>query len=614
MKLKYLLLGLVSSAFLLPSCVEVDELKPQEGVGLQQLNVKGYLVSDPTYLYDSEIDEANGTITVKVPYYISDVDPIMGDLTQMKLEAELPSGYIFSPILSGIHDLAAGFQTNLVDPRGGSRPFTIKAEAVKSDAARVISAKLTESERTAVVITDPENEGEHGKIVVAKTSSSIDGALHEVALTVSPWATVTCSSIDPITGYVDFSVMPEITITAQNGVDKTVYDVSVETPEILPNGIGYISALWGFQIYEGNEYGFEKANNTTMAVVDDYLIISNFKSAGDMIVLDRFNGKKLDVKVNTTGMPTDRQFRAICHDDANHMIAASYTDNSTMTTPTAVRIFAWKDGIENPPTSIFWADWNGEYFAAASGYKTRELFHNVNCRGDIFNGDAVITTTVLQSYRCWFFQFKDGKPDGNLSIEYAGGMVSMWASSNCAPMTNKAPYGYIWHTGNFRGTVVCVPAGTSATRGFNFDQPSSHWWAGPTNTRSCDYIEFNGCNLLAVSNGNHAQTSAQRLYVANIGPSPSASSLKDGFIFDSREGNAAGTAGIPGTGYSPTGMTSAYTYETGKVVLGDNFDEPVNRAMGDVKFARSSDGNAVQVYMLTPDQGIFAYELTRFGL
>ena len=57
MKLKYLLLGLVSSAFLLPSCVEVDELKPQEGVGLQQLNVKGYLVSDPTYLYDSEPDE-----------------------------------------------------------------------------------------------------------------------------------------------------------------------------------------------------------------------------------------------------------------------------------------------------------------------------------------------------------------------------------------------------------------------------------------------------------------------------------------------------------------------------------------------------------------------------
>lgn len=614
MKLKYLFVGLVSSAFLLPSCVEVDDINSQDGVGMQQLAVKAYLVSDPTYLYNSEIDEVNGIITVHVPYYISDVDPIMGDLTQMKLEADLPTGYTFHPSLSGIHDLTAGFRTNLVDPHGGSKSFTIYADAVKSNASSIISAKLTESERTVVVVNEPESEGEHGKVVVAKTSSSIDGALHEVALTVSPWATVTCSALDPTTGYIDFSGLPEITVTAQNGVDKTVYDVAVQTPDILPNGIGYISALWGFQIYEDNEFGFEKANNTTMAVVDDYLIISNIKSADDMIVLDRFNGRKLNIKVNTTGMPTDRQFRAICHDDANHMIAASYTDNSTMETPTAVRIFAWKDGIENPPTSIFWADWNGSYFAAAKNYPTRELFHNVNCRGDIFNGDAVITTTVLQSYRCWFFQFKDGKPDGNLFIEYAGGIVSMWSSSNCAPMTNKAPYGYIWHSGNFRGTVVCVPVGTGTSRGFNFDQPNSHWWTGPTNTHGCDYIEFNGCNLVAVSNGNDPQTSAQRLYVSNIGPSPSASSLKDGFIFDSREGNASGTAGIPGSGNSPTGMTSEYTFETGKVVLGDNFDDPVNRAMGDVKFARSSDGNAVQVYMLTPDQGIFAYELTRFDI
>lgn len=36
--------------------------------------------------------------------------------------------------------------------------------------------------------------------------------------------------------------------------------------------------------------------------------------------------------------------------------------------------------------------------------------------------------------------------------------------------------------------------------------------------------------------------------------------------------------------------------------------------MNDVIFGRSSDGNAVQVYMLVGDQGLIAYEMTRFDI
>lgn len=61
-----------------------------------------------------------------------------------------------------------------------------------------------------------------------------------------------------------------------------------------------------------------------------------------------------------------------------------------------------------------------------------------------------------------------------------------------------------------------------------------------------------------------------------------------------------------------TGMTSAYSFSE-KIVLGDNFLWN-NRMMGDVIFGRSADGNAVQVYLLTPDQGLFSYEITRFDI
>ena len=61
--------------------------------------------------------------------------------------------------------------------------------------------------------------------------------------------------------------------------------------------------------------------------------------------------------------------------------------------------------------------------------------------------------------------------------------------------------------------------------------------------------------------------------------------------------------------HAVTGMTSSASFVSGKQVLGTNVDET-----GDVVFGRSADGNAVQVYMLTTDQGLFAYEITRFNL
>lgn len=618
MKINYIFSGiLATAAFMLSSCAEVDVTTPLEGVGTAQLDVKGYLVSDPGNLYPSIVDPAAGTITVQVPYYISNTEPIMGDLTQMKLEAQMPVGYTFSPSLSGIHDLAEGYRTNLISNNGSAVSYTVLAEYIKSSDARIISAKLTESERTAVVVRDPASPGEHGQVIVAKTSSSIDGALREVALNVSPWSTVECAAMDPVTGYIDFTNKPQIKVTSQDGSKTTVYDVDIQVPEIKPNGVGYISAMWGIQFYTDNEYGFKVGNNTSIAAIEDYLIVSNNDNVADMIVLNRFNGRKLDVKVNTTGMVEGREFRAITHDDANHLIAASWTSSQySPTSSTTVYIYAWMDGIDNPPTCILQKDWNDAYFAAAKSWPTRELFWNVNCRGDITTGDCVITTAVLQSYRCWFFQFKDGQPDGNLFVEYAGGVESMWAATNCAPITNKPPYGYFWHTGNFRYTVVCAPVGTAGGRAFDMKAPTSHWWNGKT--LGVDYIEFNGACLLGIANGNVGaeHTEYVRLYVADVTPNPNANSLNDGFIFDSREGNKVGIAsegGPQGTGVCVTGMTSFVSYESGYTVLGGNFGS-VNRAAGNVKFARSTDGNAVQAYMLVPDMGIIAYEITRFDL
>ncbi|MDE6402837.1 MAG: DUF5018 domain-containing protein, partial [Muribaculaceae bacterium] len=128
-------------------------------------------------------------------------------------------------------------------------------------------------------------------------------------------------------------------------------------------------------------------------------------------------------------------------------------------------------------------------------------------------------------------------------------------------------------------------------------------------TRSNDVIEFNGTQLLATTNGYSSNGNwTYRLYVADITMSPNSKSLGTGLVFDSRDGNAKGNEGVPGTGVTVTGMSSGYSFTTG-TVLGKNATE-----MNDVIFARSEDGTAVQVYMLVSDQALIAYEITCFDI
>lgn len=631
MKLKYFITGMLAASMLLSACVEVDEINRLDGVGTAQLNVKGFL-NGSSIEYPSIIDPEAGTITVQVPYYISDTERIMGDLTQMKLEAQTPVGYSFSPSLAGIHDLMAGYRTNLLDDKGNAKSYTIYAEAVKSKDAGISSVVLTEMERATILVSAPQNDGENGKVSVYRTSSSVENALHSAIVTVSPWATYECVSFDPETGIVDLSGLPQIIVTAQDGVTKITYDVVFDYPNIKEYGAGYVANLFGFQMTVEDPHGFEADANTTMAVVDDYLIISNRFDVSKMLVLDRFTGKVLEnVHVNTTGMPADRQFKAICTDDAGHLIAATYVNsnvyyNGGVITDPNVQIFAWVNGIENAPKSIVLANMNGGYFDNAprgiNNVVNYEMFNTITCKGDVTSGNAAIGTISKAHPRCVILPLVDGKLSSSKAfVEWGGngtGWASMWDSSKCTMLTAQAPWSYVWDQGMARMGIYYLPEGTGS-RCIYLEQPSSHWWKNPDPktpnyayvTRSHAIMDFNGARFLATSNGyNQGQEKwAFRLYVADIGMSPNSSSLETGFVFDSREGNLSGTDAIPGTGPLVTGMTSTVSFSGAGTILGMN-----SLQMNDVIFGKSDDGNAIQVYMLVHDQGLIGYEITRFDI
>lgn len=619
MKIKYLFTGALISMLTFMSCEDPDDLARTDSESITRLTVTGCLASDESITYSAIIDEASSTITVQVPYYISDTEKIQGDLTQMKVSASLPVGAKFSPSIAGIRDLSSGFQSTLIKEDGSKITYTFKAAYVKSKLASISKVELTDYSRATIRVVEPETADGTGKIIIYKTSSAIDAALKSAALTVSPWATIESSAMDPATGIIDLSNQPTVTVIAQNGTDKTVYQTSLELPDILPQGVGYTASLFGFQIYTDDTHGFEVGANRTMAVVGDYLIISNSNDYNKMIVMDRYNGKVLDVKVNTTGIDAGRSIHAIASDDAGHLVAMAYTStlDANATNPN-VRAWVWANGIENAPKSIVYANINGSTFVNApvgvNGVTKLELGRTICVKGDLTSGEAVIATATKNVPRAVFLMFKDGVMQGKAYVEWGGGRtVSMWNATKVIPLTNTSPLGYIWTSANFRQVVNYTPVGTGS-RAIDFTVPTSHWWLGSStyskNVRGIGYTEFNGTCLLGVQNGLSSNgVWAHRLYVSNITNNPGTSSMANGFIFDSREGSTTGTSSIPGSGYAVTGMTSSTSFVSGKQVLGTNVDET-----GDVVFGRSADGNAVQVYMLTTDQGLFAYEITRFNL
>ncbi len=614
MKIKYLFTGVLISMLAFMSCEDPDDLARTGSENVTGLTITGCLASDESTTYSAIVDEASNTITIQVPYYISDTEKIQGDLTQMKVSASLPVGAKFSPSISGIRDLVSGFQSTLVKEDGSKITYTFKADYVKSDQSSISKVQLTDFKATIRII-EPKTAGDKGEIVIYKTSSAIDAAIKSANLTISPWATIESSGWNPTSQILDLSQQPEVTIIAQNGINKTIYETKIQYPEILPQGVGYISSLFGFQTYQDDTHGFEATANRSLAVVDDYLIVSNSIDASKMIVFNRFNGNATEKTVNTTGIT--RSIHANANDDANHLVAVPYT-HSTNTEP-SFEIWVWKNGIENEPEKIFSKDITTDsYFASLRNINSTttnyDIGRTLSVKGDVTSGDALVGTMCYQKFRPVIIPLTNGKPSTEIQfIEFRTGCtVSTGVDSKVTLMnTDKTHPTYAFSMHNYRG-INYAPA--NGANGYPFTIPGSHWWSEQWNSdvKGMDYIEFNGVNLLAIQNGRYTgnpQIDAfNRLYVANI-TSPSQTALTNGFIFDSREGNSTGTGSIPGSGYAVTGMTSYASFISGKTVLGSNPNKT-----GDVCFAASSDGNAVQVYMLTTDHGILAYELTRFNM
>lgn len=637
MKISKLILPAVILSLMSPGCYSPDELVRENNDNVMNLTIRGTLLQN-SQEYDAEINDEEYTVTFNIPYYISDTEELMSDLSEVKIRATMPLGAKFEPGVSGIHDMSDGkvFVSTLVYEDGTRKPYTFRARRKKSDDSSLAGAALTDEDVRAVFsITAPTSDNPKGKLTVLKTSGAVEAALQSVKLTPAPWATIEAAGYDKENGTVDLNSIKEIFVFSQDGTSKTVYEVSIESPAILPAGqIGYISSLFGIQCTNADGLGMEPDANCSMTAVENYLIVSNKNDFNKMAVFNRFSGRHLtDVTVNTSGIDSDRQLRAISTDEDGNLVACTYTCTKEQTdvtkangwdyvkTDPAIKVYLWKNGIEAAPECIMDLSITSAEMNKLPS-KATELFNMMAVKGSLSSGRAVITSTEAAVARVFAFYFVNGKfQTVEQFCPYNDGKA-FWLStknaSKAVPMNTESPLAYVIN-GDFRpqiGYNTGVAAGSLV-----FDAPKTHWWVSggnydySKNIRGIDVVDFNGTRLLAVSNGNLASGIwGHRLYVANIGMSPSKTSLQSGFLFDSREGDLehgdASKGGPAGTGYSPSGMTSTYPF----VVADGKFGGDNATKRGDVIFVKSADGNVVQAYMFTANAGILGYEITRYDM
>lgn len=625
MKIRYLITGMAAGLLAMAGCAQPEELV-RTGSDVNNLVLSATFPEDSGVPYPSVVDLDAGTITIQIPWFMSDTEEIQADLTEMKLSATLPLGAKFEPGLAGIHDMEAGIERTLVYEDGARRAITIKAAYIKSNLRQVTKISFADAPNVVVSSKEPETVGGDGIITILLTGN--DAFMQSATIAVSPWASFTTTAPDNGDGTYDLSGdSPSITVTAQDGT-KQKYVVTTGTPSFVPYGqIGYKSLLFGFQLTVAEPHGFVAGENRSLAVVGDYLIAGS-KSL-KFPVLNRFTGELVSNElVNTTGLMSGF-VHAITNDDADHLVAITYAANNK-TDGGANQIFevyVWKNGITSAPTRVFTGNITGESFAAwrvmnnaLSNTAAWEIGRTVSVRGDITSGSAMLMTfanAMGGSALITRMQFTDGVP-----ANPTGSIKGLWSWSVRSKPIPLATTGiecpFINAPGNFHRETTYYPGDAGAL----INILPGNWW--PTANIGLGYIEFNGTKLVGVQNVNGTDnplvTNNVRLYVADV-TGYTTGVMTSGKIMDSRLDNYDPNVGPTGPGLNNatlTGMTS--NYAAGGTILGPNQENALMNASvkvgatGDVCFGKSADGNAVQVYMLTTDNGVIAYELTRYDI
>jgi hypothetical protein len=375
-----ILATLTAFIIILSGCQQVEDLTPSVSRhGINSLNAFFYGDESTDNLFTSEIDYDNRIITIVFPYNYprtSDKVLTMNDLKNVRVVAKLDDNVTISPSLLYM-DLTKENIITVTDQSKTKKDYKVVAEIRKSAEAMITSFSLNTLGISGII-------DEKNKTISLISIEPIGEAMAEVSI--SHGATI---SPDPRTTALNYNQDISLTVTAQNGVDKTVYTVRKDVPNKVDRGIrnGSGKVLWSKKLQ--SELGITALHLTTsLAVVNDYVVINTRNEAS--MYLDRKNGEKVGTMPNMGSIVGGLTNFFATADDGDNILVCNLAPNTGT-------YKVWRiNGVNGTPE--LYIDWT------PSPIVGRKL----SIKGSL-DGDAIITATLMgaaKSFARW--QVKDG--------------------------------------------------------------------------------------------------------------------------------------------------------------------------------------------------------------
>lgn len=455
------LIAIVLMIFGLNSCQQIADLAPSVShKGINSITASFVNDASSENSFTSEIDSVKGIITVVFPYNYpttSNTVLTMSELTHMKVVANLDDNVTITPELLYM-DFTKDNYITVTDQSRKKKGYKIVAEIRKSAECKITSFELASLGLSGIVNEDLKTIS---MISIDPLGSVLANVVISHGATMQP---------DPTKQALNYDNDVQITVTAQNGTNSSVYTVKKAVPSKTTFGLrsGSAKVLWSKKL--NTDLGITALNVTGgIAATKDYVVVNTRNQAS--IYLDRKTGA-IAGTVNMNGIVGSLvNFYNTCDDNDNILLCNL--------APNAGSFKIWKiKGVTGTPVPFI--EWNG---GLAIGRK-------LSVKGSI-DGDAIITAPICAAgnqFARW--QVKGGTLQSQTpDIITISGLGGSWSNNCDIVYTDKSnpnsdyfaayyasPYQFAW-----------VNGATNAVKAFG-PAISSNWVSNAT-----DYTVFNNC-------------------------------------------------------------------------------------------------------------------------
>lgn len=522
-------------------------------------NIEG---SGPNRLFEPRY--SNDTIYFDIPYYYPLDSDFETDLTKIVVRASISSDAKVSAEFGKPMDLTRPFNFSVISGTGVANEYVIVAKKIGDTN---ISEALIAFEQDGIT-------QEVGGIFVEDeirffVVPGLDMSSTTLTFSINKHATSSIMSGSVL----DLNTVQTITISAPGDVHKT-YKIVLMEPIKLPYGFGIERSLW---LKLGADFGFTGANETSIAVSGDYLIITKTGTVGNSQyrVFDRFTGeyiRDMYMPFNATSGALSQSNQLVA-DENGHLLAvnrASYGAN--------IRVYKYNDPFDDNPTLLINTT-NAN--AALPSTADRSTGRRLNVTGDV-TGDAIITSAASSTKSFYRWEIQGGE-----IVSQTPTLITIdGIAGNHLGFVPEIQYINPSVNSNY---LLGYQSDFSYINGTTHNQINAVSLLNRGNTTFM--------NALAVAKFNNASYVFLGRYFANYDLNRMGLSM-----FDITNPQMLGT------------QTSSSQYPLFNVFNSETLMSTVTTSgTGDIAVGYSHDGDRMQVYMLHSGYGIWAHEFTVYS-